>query len=96
MMTILTSVKWYLIVVLIYISLMASDAEHTYLLMPLGPTYVLLGEVSVQSFSHYLTGLLVFLERSCVSTLYILEIIPLSEVSFATIFSHMVLLFLFC
>ena len=39
----LTVVKWFLIMVFIYISLMASDAEH----MSLGPLYVLLGEVSV-------------------------------------------------
>ena len=39
---------------------------------------------------HFLIGLLVFLEWSCVSSLYILEIKPLSEVSLANMFSHTV------
>ena len=40
-----------------------------------------------RSFSHFLIGLFVFLILSCMSCLYILEINPLSEVSFAIIFS---------
>ena len=39
-------------------------------------------------FSHFLIGLFVFLVLSCISCLYILEINPLSVVSFAVIFSH--------
>ena len=38
--------------------------------------------------SHFLIGLFVFLALSCTSCLYILEINPLSVVSFAIIFSH--------
>ena len=41
-----------------------------------------------RSFSHFLIGLFVFLVLSCMSCLYILEINPLSVVSFAIIFSH--------
>ena len=41
-----------------------------------------------RSFSHFLIGLFVFLALSCMSCLYILEISPLSVVSFAIIFSH--------
>ena len=40
------------------------------------------------SFPHFLIGLFVFLALSCMSCLYILEINPLSVVSFAIIFSH--------
>ena len=58
--------------------------------MSLGPLYILLGEVSVYVLCHFLIGLCVFLEWSCVSSLYILEIKPLSEVSLANMFSHMV------
>ena len=41
-----------------------------------------------RSFFHFLIGLFVFLELSCMSCLYILEISPLSVVSFAIVFSH--------
>ena len=41
-----------------------------------------------RSFSHFLIGLFVFLVLSCMRSSYILEINPLSVVSFAIIFSH--------
>ena len=41
-----------------------------------------------RSFSHVLIGLFVFLILSYMSCLFILEINPLSVVSFAVIFSH--------
>ena len=58
--------------------------------MSLGPLYILLGEVSVQVFCPFLIGLFAFLEWSHVSSLCILEIKPLSEVSLANMFSHTV------
>ena len=45
------------------------------------------GEMS-RSFLHFLIGLFVFLVLSYMSCLYILEINPLSVVSFAIIFTH--------
>ena len=41
-------------------------------------------------FAHFLIGLFVFLEWSHVSSLYILDIKPLSEVSLANIFFNMI------
>ena len=58
--------------------------------MTLDPLYAVLGEVSIQVLCPFLIGLLVFLEWSCLSSLCILEIKSLSEVSFANVFSHTV------
>ena len=49
--------------------------------------YVFLEKYLFSSFSHFLIELFVFLVLSCMSCLYILEINPLSVVSFAIIFS---------
>ncbi len=57
--------------------------------MPVGHLYIFFGEMSVQIFSPFLIGLLAFLLLRCMSSLYILDINPLSDIRFASIFSQL-------
>ena len=81
---ILIGVWWFLIVILLCISLMIYDVEHLFICLP-AICISSLVRYLFRSFAHFLIGWLIFLLSSFKCSLYILDNSPISDTSFANI-----------
>lgn len=92
MLTTITAVRRYLIVILTYVSLTISDVEHFFIRL-LDTCISSLGKCLLRFFAYFLIRLFVLLcilLLSCMSSLFILDIYPFSDIWFTNIFSHSV------
>ena len=85
---ILIGVRWLLIVVLIYSSLMISDVKH--LSYTCWPSLCPLWKMSIQIFCPWFNQILVLTITLCEFLIYILDIKSISDMQFANAFSHSV------
>jgi hypothetical protein len=88
-LAILTGVRWNLKVVLICISLMIKDVEHFFTCFS-AIQYSSVENSLFSSEPHLLMGLFEFMESSFLSSLYILDISPLSDLGLVKILSQSV------
>jgi hypothetical protein len=86
---ILTGVRWNLMVVLICISLLNKDVEHFFRCFS-NIWYSSVKNSFFSSILHFLIGLFGFLESILLSSSYILDISPLSDVGLVKTFSQSV------